>query len=331
MNTQAKKADTCPNCSQSLQGEHFCPNCGQRNDVRRIRFRHFISESLSNFFAVDGRFIHTLVVLFAKPGLVPKDYIEGKRQRYVHPIRIYFLSSILLLFLIQYSGNNDSIVNFTENPETTDSAVVIAEQLSATDSLMQELAEEDKGSTSANFNIESPGRISRMMSHYSETGETEAMDALVDLGIEPSLFNRFLYAQSIKVADFDDIEFSRYFASKLFWVLFLFLPVLAGLLHLLYLRRNFYYPEHLFFTFYNQAAFFLVLSLGFALVQLTGIDAIMAIFIMAFLIYQYLALRRFYGQGGRKTLLKFFILNLITVPLFSIFFILAALITFIIF
>lgn len=272
--------------------------------------------------------MHTLVILFSKPGAVPKDYIEGKRQRYLPPVRIYFISSILLLFLIQYAGKSDDLIELGENK--ADGNQLTTDRTETKDSVLLEFTEGSPQLSTITSNEET-GKISRMTGYYSKTGEEDADKALIAIGLETTLLNRFLYSQSTKVAEFDDEEFSRYFASKLFWVLFLFLPILAGVHHLLYLRRKFYYPEHLFFTFYNQATFFLLLSLGFTLVRLTGKEGLIVIFILVFLVYQFLALLRFYAQGTSKTFLKFVILNTITLPLFGIFFIIAALITFIFF
>ena len=331
MSQQVKKADICPNCNESLHGENFCPNCGQKNDVRRIRLRHFISESLSNFFAVDGRFMHTLRVLLWKPGLVAKNYIEGKRQRYVHPVRMYFLASILLLFIIEYAGNTNEIVNVT-SPEEVENPADIEGVVTDPDSLLVELSNlQNADSTKSAEEDEEPGMISSMLGYYEESGEMDSRKALDALEYKNNLINRFLYHQSTKIAEFDDEEFSKYFASKLFWVLFLFLPILAGVNHLLYYRRNFYYPEHLFFTFYNQTSFFIVLSVGISLAYFINNQEILIVFVLTYMVYQYLSLLRFYGQSKRKTFLKFFILNLLSLPLFAIFFIIAALFAFIIF
>lgn len=330
MSKHVKKADFCPNCDHKLDGENYCPNCGQKNDIRRIRFRHFIAESLSNFFAVDGRFMHTLAMLFSKPGKVPKNYIYGKRQRYVHPVRIYFLASIVLLFVIQYSGGSDEIIKVNESGTAEESTDVVTNLSDAQDSLLLEFAEEEPEEVSVHQ--DQKGRIGSMMEYYEKTEETDPIAALNNIKLENNLWNRFLYTQSIKITEFDDKEFSRYFASKLFWVLFLYLPILAGLYHLFYIRRHFYYPEHLFFTFYNQSVFFLVLTLSLALTYATGSEGIILVAALVFItVYQYLALLRFYGQGKWKTLLKFIIINLLTIPLFGLFFILAALITFIFF
>ena len=295
-----------------------------------MRFRHFIGESLSNFIAVDGRFLHTIKVLFVKPGLVPKNFIEGKRQRYVHPVRMYFLVSVLLLFLIEYSGRSENIVRINETETAADSVKVVTDLGEARDSILAEFSEDDSPDEGTS-DEDQEGRLGTMMEYYSRTGEINADSALVNLPLENNLWNRFLYEQSVKIAEFDDKEFSRYFGSKLFWVLFLFLPILAGLHHLLYLRRKFYYPEHLFFTFYNQSVLFLMLSIGYIISFYANSGGVIMIFLLAFFVYQFLALRLFYGQKSGKTFLKFVILNMLTIPLFGIFFIIAALITFIFF
>ena len=51
-----------------------------------------------------------------------------------------------------------------------------------------------------------------------------------------------------------------------------------------------FYPEHLFFTFYNQAVFFLALTMGYLLAFYTDKDGLMVVFIVAFMIYQFIAL-----------------------------------------
>ena len=237
--------------------------------------------------------------------------------------------------MIQYSGGSDEIVKINETDpeaeEVLDSLNIVTDFDTARDSVLAEFSNGEETDTGAVGDQQESGKIERMMEHYNQTGETDAALALVNAGLTNNLWNRFLYTQSIKISEFDDREFSRYFFSKFFWVLFFFLPFLAGVHHLLYLRRKFYYPEHLFFTFYNQTVFFLTIIVGYAVAYLTHNQGILVPFVLGFMIYQYLALRRFYGQKAGKTLLKFIILNILTIPLFGIFFIIAALITFIFF
>ncbi|WP_276483879.1 DUF3667 domain-containing protein [Paraflavitalea pollutisoli] len=50
----------------------------------------------------DGKFFSTTKLLITKPGLLPAEYIKGRRARYLHPIRMYVFSSALF-FLIFFS------------------------------------------------------------------------------------------------------------------------------------------------------------------------------------------------------------------------------------
>ncbi len=92
------KTRQCLNCQQALEGQNYCPHCGQKNDGRRITFWQLVTESLSNFLAFDGRFSLTLRRLVLRPGKVPLEYQQGKRMRYMPPVRLYFMCSVIMLF-----------------------------------------------------------------------------------------------------------------------------------------------------------------------------------------------------------------------------------------
>lgn len=324
------KANQCPNCQQELQGENFCPQCGQKNDVRRITFWHFINESLSNFFAVDGRFLHTIKKLFLSPGRVPKDFLEGKRVRYMNPVRVYFLSSLLLLFILQIDGGEATMIEVGEkNNQTEKLNAKIKEPDEAPIELVFTRNDTLNSDTNSQIDDETAHILERMGDYSTQYPEQNVEVALDSLNIESTFWNRFLYSQSAKITNFDDEEFSRVFYSKIFWVLFLFLPVLALILHLLYLRRAFYYPEHLFFAFYTQGVLFILISIGYLLDYLIDSLAPLSICILLFSIYLIISLKRFYEQSWRKTIFKFLVYNLFSIPAFFFFFVASALVVFI--
>ncbi|WP_262420274.1 DUF3667 domain-containing protein [Flagellimonas meishanensis] len=96
--------------------------------------------------------------------------------------------------------------------------------------------------------------------------------------------------------------------SKLPFVIFFFLPVFAVFIWLVYIRKKYTYTDHLIFSFHNQSLLFILLILS--LIIDTIFDKSSAgIFLIIFGIYLYKAMRKFYGQGRFKTILKYLFLN----------------------
>ena len=90
------RGEECLNCGRSLEEEHkFCPNCGQLNSIKKLALGDFFSEFFSGLFAYDSRFIRTMRILLFKPGKISKDYIQGKRMRYVNPYRFFLTTAII--------------------------------------------------------------------------------------------------------------------------------------------------------------------------------------------------------------------------------------------
>jgi len=97
---------TCENCDTPLQG-HYCHHCGQsmHNPIRHAG--HAIEEFFEAFWHLDGRVFRTLRDLMV-PGRVACGYIEGHRQRYIAPLRLFVILSVLAFFIGQLSLDLDS-------------------------------------------------------------------------------------------------------------------------------------------------------------------------------------------------------------------------------
>ena len=73
----------CLNCETPLDSsEKYCHHCGQLNSTKRLTISDFIEEFLSNFYAYDSRLRNSIVSMFTKPGILAKEFNEGKRQKY---------------------------------------------------------------------------------------------------------------------------------------------------------------------------------------------------------------------------------------------------------
>lgn len=57
------------------------------------------AEAFSDFFHFDSRFFKSFIPFFFKPGFLTREYLAGRRVRYIHPLRLYFFVSIVMLLL----------------------------------------------------------------------------------------------------------------------------------------------------------------------------------------------------------------------------------------
>jgi len=99
-----------------------------------------------------------------------------------------------------------------------------------------------------------------------------------------------------------------YLIGNTLWMMLIMMPMLALVLKLLYIRRKFYYFEHLVFSFHTHTFAFLLLALLLILNNFLP-DWIFAWGTLGLAVYLYLAMKRFYGQSWMKTLVKFVLAN----------------------
>src|SRR5256712_5731605 len=91
----------CENCGAQLTG-HYCAQCGQAAVDYRRSFRHVVADVLESFLNWDSKFFATIALLILKPWRLTNEFLAGKRVRYVHPLRLYLLASILFFFAVNY-------------------------------------------------------------------------------------------------------------------------------------------------------------------------------------------------------------------------------------
>jgi hypothetical protein len=128
----------------------------------------------------------------------------------------------------------------------------------------------------------------------------------------------------------DSRSFTRYLIGKILWLALLMLPALALFMKLLYIRRNFYYVEHLVFNYHTHSFLFLILSLGIFLRSLIPPSS-WAFLIVGYFLYLFVAFRRFYRQGFFKTFLKLFLLSIVYFILIIVFLVIVLLVGFVLF
>ena len=100
-------------------------------------------------------------------------------------------------------------------------------------------------------------------------------------------------------------------------MLWISLPLLALILKLMYIRRKqFYYVSHIIFSIHLYVFLFIAQLILFSISKLNKtldlgfFDFILVILTLGLFVYEYLALKKFYGQSWIKTFFKFLLINI---------------------
>ena len=88
----------CANCQTPLTGS-FCHACGQRGHVHRSLL-HLGEEILHGLLHFDAKAWRTLPLLVARPGKLTREYIDGKRTRYVSPLALFLFMVFFMFFVV---------------------------------------------------------------------------------------------------------------------------------------------------------------------------------------------------------------------------------------
>jgi len=106
----------CENCGSVLQGS-YCHVCGQHAHSPLHNFAHAVEEVFESFWHLDGRIFRTVRDLFV-PGRVAAGYLAGHRVRYIAPLRLFVIVSLLTFFVGKATLHidKDAVFSSTDSP-----------------------------------------------------------------------------------------------------------------------------------------------------------------------------------------------------------------------
>lgn len=309
----------CLNCGTHLDIlDKFCHQCGQPNSIKKLSLNDFIKEFFANTFAYDSRLALTIKALLFSPGKITKEYIAGKRKKYVNPFRFYLSVSIIFFlinsFLIDFDDIHNSSTQKTKNTAST-------EENSSAPTIINALGYEEKDDILyTEQQLDTMGiwtgtlkRFSTYENHYKTTQETNSKKALKKLNHIENSYNKYLYKRVLKIGKLikNPSDFLEFLFNNLTLIIFFFLPFFALGLWALYFRRSFSYIEHMIFTFHMQTTFFIMTGIGIVLKMILKLDFLIFFSVILPLFYIYFGMLNFYNQGIRKTIIKFALVNII--------------------
>jgi hypothetical protein len=91
----------CVTCDTLLVGHH-CHVCGEkRADERELTLAGFARYALDAATNVDARLYVSLRRLVARPGLLTREFVAGRRRPYLGPLQLFLLSNLVFFLLLQ--------------------------------------------------------------------------------------------------------------------------------------------------------------------------------------------------------------------------------------
>jgi hypothetical protein len=100
--------DRCANCAAELTGE-YCQECGQKRiHDNEFSLKVFFGRLINDFTDLDSsKIVRTFVAMVAKPGLLAKEFLGGRRGGFVSPVKLYLTFSAIY-FLFAWSALADA-------------------------------------------------------------------------------------------------------------------------------------------------------------------------------------------------------------------------------
>lgn len=340
-----KRSATCRNCQVPIKSDDkFCACCGQKNTDGRIPVWTFITDFFSNIFNLDSKLVKTAGALFI-PGKLTVEYFKGRHKSFTSPVRLFLFMGITLFALVVWKTQDvDLGLDPSEYPKR-------AEQVRLKRVLKEKITTFKTSffpDTTEHFKIDSLQKS--ILAEFYSTPDNDSIVIPANFGMEKSRkissedfvdmsIDEILEKYEIPKGGFEAYALDRqitmmkngkgvfhYFLGKLPIMLFLMMPFLALLLKLLYVRRKQFFVEHLVFSFhYHTFAFVITMILVLFGKYFSGL--LIAALIVLIFVYQFIAMKRFYGQGYIKTFFKFWLINSMYMFLVVAFFSLAVLVS----
>lgn len=308
----------CANCGAELGGE-FCGACGQRHEPHIHTVGHFVGEALESISHADSRLWRTLWLLFARPGFLTREFFAGRRARYLPPFRLYLVLSVIFFVVTTLPDSSP-----TEAAATGRQAAAVRTQNAAQDPGSQ-TSEAEVAEVTAAAEAGDIAKLAELAARHQAPAAAGAgvEDAMVKVEGFKEFCNAFKTPEAggsgraarenirkfCQRVEGDGSELGAALVRNLPRAMFIFLPLLALMMKLIYWRPTRYYVEHLLFLVHTHAAVFLVFSVValYSFIPVLGGATPFVFFIalayMAWYIYR--AMRNVYGQHGALTFLKY--------------------------
>jgi hypothetical protein len=326
----------CENCGAELKG-HWCAQCGQPAIEYRRSFRYVVADLLNEFLNWDSKFFTTIALLVLKPWRLTNEFLAGKRVRYVNPLRLYLLASILFFFAVNYGAKGIHVDPSKLEPKdraeleadlkNTDLPPAAREKL---EQLLRESSPSPGPATFTNAPSPSPATLSpspgtNAAPPQAEPGANDQKKEYGKINERPFVvfdeaksttpFERWIEARAKEKMGEKGTKMGLFIStlfSNLPYMMLCCIPLFAFVLKILYIRRRVFYIDHLIYALHIHTFFYTgIMLIVLATIGLNRIapgaiaDWMVTLLWIAFVIQIFLSIRYVYRQGWFFSVFKF--------------------------
>jgi hypothetical protein len=121
--SHAPVSTECLNCHATLAGP-YCAACGQKASTPNPTFHDLMHEFLHETLHIDGRIWRSVWLLLARPGRITVEYCAGHKARFLTPLRLYLIFSIIAVATSTLPGSHSDEERRPARPVTTEQGAV---------------------------------------------------------------------------------------------------------------------------------------------------------------------------------------------------------------
>jgi hypothetical protein len=282
---------------------------------------------LESFLNWDSKFFTTIALLIVKPWRLTNEFLAGKRVRYVNPLRLYLLASILFFFAVNYGAKDLRLQPGKLSPKDRaeleadlkkgDLPPAAREQLEA---LLLESPSPSSSpqstSPSPTTNVPSPSPPAGTDNQRQEYGKiSERPFVVFDEAKSTTPFERWIEARAKEKMGEHGTKMGLFIAtlfSNLPYMMLCCIPLFAFVLKILYIRRHIFYIDHLIYALHIHT--FAYVGIMLIVLATIGLNRAapgpiagwtIALLWIAFVMQIFLSIRRVYRQGWFVSIFKF--------------------------
>jgi len=279
---------TCLNCGHQVE-ERFCTHCGQENTEPKQVFHYLFTHFIEDFTHYDGQFWKTIKNLLFRPGKLTSIYLEGKRQLYVPPVKLYIFISFITFFMFSLFP----LMNFDSSHKETAPTVHAKKKKDSINAIATARINEAIKKNNENVSKEDSATIAKVNKTLAENAR--ATDLEEELNLDHGIDESTVISGARNAKEYDAIvaknpslgyKFSSPFVHKFFELkesgitkkeifqklyeisfhnlpkaLFIYLPIFALFLWIFHNKKKWWYFDHGVFTLHYFSFLLFVITI----------------------------------------------------------------------